>query len=136
MILGEYVARCTTLLTGDENPANDFAVDTFTVVPGTGIEEPSQLPATVVLEQLHPNPFSRTVTIRFGLPTSGTVRLTVHSATGQVVRTLLAAEKSPGYHTIRWDGRDTEGRLLADGIYFCQLAATGNVRTRKLLKLE
>lgn len=135
LVLGEYVASCTTMMAGDINPGNDVAADTFVVVPGTGIEE-IRLPSTVVLESPGPNPFGWTTTVRYGLPAATTVRLTIHSVDGRVVRTLANGGAEPGFHTATWDGRDGSGRLLADGVYFCRLTTPGAVRAHKLLKLE
>ncbi len=136
LVLGEYAARCTTVLVTDVNPGNDVATDTFTVVPGTGIEEPAGIPRTAVLERVRPNPFSVATVIRYGLPAAGLVELTVNSVSGQVVRTLVNGQHEPGYYAVQWDGRDGSGRLLAEGVYFCRLSTAGTVRAQKLLKLD
>gem|GEM_PF-4021916 len=30
-----------------------------------------------------------------------------------------------GAYRVRWDGRDAQGRMLADGVYFCRLVVAG-----------
>jgi len=61
------------------------------------------------------------------------VVLRVHDLTGRVVRTLVNARQQPGRYSLSWNGRDDQGRLLGNGVYFCKLA-TGDYRsTRKLV---
>jgi hypothetical protein len=88
--------------------------------------------ATPVLLPSFPNPFNPLATIRFELPASSAVRLTVHGVDGRRVRTLVAAELTAGSHTVTWDGRDERGQAVAAGTYLCRLQAGGIEITRKM----
>ena len=52
------------------------------------------------------------------------------SAAGQPVRELRFDQ--PGRYLLYWDGRDSSGRPVASGIYFCQVTAN---RERAVLKM-
>jgi flagellar hook assembly protein FlgD len=34
---------------------------------------------------------------------------------------LVNVEQKPGYCSVIWDGRDSRGRTLPSGVYFCQM---------------
>jgi hypothetical protein len=70
-----------------------------------------------------PNPFRRSVQLRFGLNRAGHVSLRVFDASGRMVREFTAGELPAGYHCVAWDGHDAVGRRLAAGTYFVRLSA-------------
>jgi len=82
------------------------------------------------------NPFRGSTEVRFVLPQSSPVSLTVHEASGRRLRVLVMAPREAGSHTVSWDGRDDRGGRAAPGIYFVRLEARGHVATRKLSLLK
>jgi len=72
----------------------------------------------------YPNPTRGEATIAFGLAgAGGPVAVRVYAASGRLVRTLLDAALPAGYHAIRWDGRDDDGRPVASGVYLYRIQA-------------
>ncbi len=134
LVIGTYTARCTTLLAGDQNPANDIAVDTFEVIPLTGIAEQPARPQQLTLNPAAPNPFLNQTLIRFGLPAPGRVKIQVFSVTGTLLKTLLDDERPAGFYTITWNGTDENNQPLHQGVFYCRLTAGEKTITRKLLK--
>jgi len=94
------------------------------------------LPESARLEQNFPNPFNASTTIRFTIPQSARVDLTVYNLSGQAVARLVSDFLEAGGYTWRWDGRDASGRELASGMYLYRLQAGVEVETRKLLMLK
>ena len=94
------------------------------------------LPDHPVLEANYPNPFNPRTVISFWLPTSlaqaSIVRLLVYNAAGQLVRELPTGGQAPGYHAVVWDGRDTEGRPVATGIYIYLLETDTATSARRM----
>ena len=88
------------------------------------------------LQQNAPNPFNSQTVIPYVLPKSGPVRLELFSITGQRVAILHQGQQQAGYHRLRWDARDREGRPLASGIYFYRLEIANGILARKLTLLR
>ncbi len=111
----------------------------------SGKINPDLLPRGLVLEQSWPNPATRTLTIRYGIPRLTNVSLKVYDISGKVVRTLETSNLlKPGYYNINWNCRDDQNREIAGGVYFYRLVTSDNlratgiepaatVRTRKLV---
>lgn len=79
-----------------------------------------------------PNPFSGTTMLSFTLPITGTARLTIYDVRGKCVARLANAPFAAGDHTVYWDGRDDNGRRVAQGVYFARIETTRGLLTRKL----
>jgi hypothetical protein len=91
----------------------------------------SLLPMMFALVQNYPNPFNPTTTIRYALPHSSYVTLTVHSTLGQQVAQLVNEWQQAGYHDVMFHG---DG--LASGVYFYKLEGEGMVEIRKMLLMK
>jgi len=80
--------------------------------------------------EVSPNPFGRSATIRYQLPSASGVELTVHDATGRVVARLADCVQPAGAHEARFAG----SRLPA-GVYFARLETTPlNGSTTRLIQ--
>ena len=102
------------------------------------LEEPGEgvLPSTYTLSQNYPNPFNPETTIRYDLPSAGTVRLLLYNLAGQRIRTLLDVDHSAGIYAVTWDGTDDFGRPAASGVYLCRMIAGDYSAVRKLMLLH
>jgi hypothetical protein len=89
-----------------------------------------------------PNPFAAETSLRFRIPArlleEGTVstQVTIHDATGRIVRNLHSGELGRGWQELSWDGLDNEGRDLRSGVYFYAVRAGGMKETGRFLKLR
>ena len=73
-----------------------------------------------------PNPFARSTSIRYAIPTTAgptRVDLRLFDLSGRVVRVLESGACAPGLHSVRWSGDDDQGRPVGSGIYFCRIDA-------------
>jgi len=90
-------------------------------------------PPLFFLSQNTPNPFNPSTTLRFGLPEAGHVTLAVYDVNGRLVRNLAASRLEAGQHEVVWDGRDSNGREVASGVYMARLTAPQGVLTRRMV---
>lgn len=90
------------------------------------------LPPTVRLAQNHPNPFNPMTTFRYELPEAEDTRFVIYDARGRQVVMLINEHRNAGAHEVIWNGEDARGRQVSSGVYFAQLVAGGEIRTRKI----
>ena len=128
--------------TGGERGEDCFFIAGRPAAPGefSGRRPPSETalaPALVfALHQNQPNPFERTTTIGFILPTASHVRLDIYDLLGRRVRTLTDARYPAGEHRAEWDRRTTEGSLAKPGLYFYRIEAGPYRERRRMVILD
>jgi len=83
------------------------------------------------IEQNYPNPFNSITHIRFHIPLSGNVNLSVYNNLGQKVETIL-----DGYFDGRYYEFDFNGSSLPNGIYFFRLEFAGVSRNMKSVLIK
>jgi hypothetical protein len=94
---------------------------------------PNATPMAFRLHPVHPNPSGGTMTLVFDLPAESRVDVEVFGLRGDLVRTLLTAERPAGRHQVRWDGADGAGRPVPDGVYFARVRAGSARAVTKLV---
>ena len=99
-------------------------------------DDPAMTPRADFLLQNVPNPFNPVTEIRFGLQAAGHARLAIFDAAGRLVRVLLDGHRGAGPQSVTWDGRGTDGRAVASGVYFYRLEAGAFIETRKMVLLR
>jgi hypothetical protein len=85
----------------------------------------------------YPNPFNPETWIPFQIKQGGTVTLTIHDVSGQLVRRLDLGFRAPGYYLSKhqagyWDGTNDSGEKVASGLYFYTIRAGEFRSTRKM----
>ncbi|MRR08547.1 T9SS type A sorting domain-containing protein [bacterium] len=80
-------------------------------------------PDSYALAPARPNPFGNKLEIQYQLPTTSAVHLAIYNITGQKVRTLQDGAQGAGYYSVAWDGRNQDGKQMANGVYFYKLSA-------------
>ena len=105
-------------------------------------EDENSLPQDFALFQNYPNPFNSTTAISYQLSAVRLHRtsLKIYNTLGQEVKTLVNEEQPAGNYQVLWDGRDSSGKQVASGVYFCRLEVTGGrfkvEKTRKMVILR
>lgn len=109
---------------------------TKTAVADQGQEE--KKPQRLWLAQNYPNPFNPNTVIRFSLSTDGPTQtsLRIYNLLGQEVRILVDQQKATGTYEVVWDGKDSKGRQVANGIYLYRLEAGEFTESKKMLLLK
>jgi flagellar hook assembly protein FlgD len=79
------------------------------------------VPDGLVLYANYPNPFNPSTTIRFDVPQSGLVNLTIYDLNGRRIATLVDENMAAGSHQVSWNGRDASGISVASGVYIYRL---------------
>ena len=121
--------------------SNDPLIDTMRIalsgigeVP-VGIED-NNLPTEFALGENYPNPFNPSTQIDYQVPEPAVIRLAVFNILGQRVRVLYDGDQQPGFHTVRWDGRNDYGDPVGTGVYIYRLETRDFVETRKMVLMK
>lgn len=93
--------------------------------------DPSQLPSRIELMGNFPNPFNPATSIRFRLPESTEVRVTVFDSLGRSVAVLTDQRLPAGEHQVSFDAAH-----LTSGVYMYTLEANGERFTGKMMLLK
>jgi hypothetical protein len=88
------------------------------------------------LQQNYPNPFNSETEINFQVPEDINVRVKIFNILGQEIAELADRKFPKGSHSIRWNGRDNNGRKVTNGIYFYQIQSGELSQARKMYLLR
>ncbi|MFQ5511429.1 MAG: S8 family serine peptidase [Candidatus Krumholzibacteriia bacterium] len=102
----------------------------------TGIDDRSVPRREVALYPAFPNPFNPTTTLRYELPQSSHVVLTVYNVRGERVTTLVNEPQSRGFKSVVWNGTDRFGNKVSSGLYIYRLQAGDFETSRKMMLLK
>ncbi len=102
----------------------------------SAVEETETVPDRFILQQNYPNPFNHYTAIGYGLPEAEQITIYILNNKGQKVCTLADGKAEAGYHTVSWNAKDDNGRIVSSGIYFIVLATEENRLVRKALFLK
>ena len=81
-----------------------------------------------------PNPFRGAVGVPFHLTNASPARLTIHDASGRLLRVLSSGEFAAGMHRATWN--ESAASAFPAGVYFLRLEAEGTVSSRRLVRVK
>ena len=114
-----------------------FWQDTFMFsIDVVGIDELLNRPDEYALHQNYPNPFNPSTTIKYGLPQSAEISLTVYNLMGQEIISLIDETQEAGWYEHNWNGIDEKGQTVATGLYLARLESAGFSQTIKMVYLR
>ncbi len=92
------------------------------------------IPKEFKISQNFPNPFNQNTTIKFQLPATDRLSVTIFDIQGRKVKTLVKNKPyQSGYYSLRWDGKNSDGQNVASGLYFLHFKGEKYSATRKLI---
>jgi len=94
------------------------------------------LPLDYILFQNYPNPFNPNTSVKFQVPKTSNVTVTIYDMLGQEVRTLFASEVMRGTYSVEWDGMNDAGMQMSSGSYIYRMIAGDYVQSKKMVLLK
>jgi hypothetical protein len=91
---------------------------------------------TFTLYQNYPNPFNPETNLKYEIPNSGIVEISIFDIQGRIIRSFESINRNAGTHLVAWNGRSDSGTLVASGTYFCRVHFNGNYLINKLLLIK
>ena len=103
----------------------------YSVSPNSVKKEDPSLPGAMLLHPAYPNPFNSITTVRFSLPASERVRLSIFDLCGREVAVLANRQFAAGQHSAHWNATD-----FSSGVYFCRIRAGDFVGVKKVMLMR
>jgi len=109
-----------SLLGVTANPEFDLEPGNITIISNSKPENQLEksLPVEFRLLQNYPNPFNPITALTFDIPQNCQVEISIFNQLGQRVKKLVEKNFNAGTHQIHWDGTNTKGDVVTNGIYF------------------
>jgi hypothetical protein len=104
-------------------------------VSGTTTGE-NDTPSALRIYSPYPNPFNPETVIHFSVDKRRPVHLAVYDLRGTSVAILADRVFDPGYHEIKWNGKNDEGRTVSSGVYFLSMRAGNFHETRRMVLIR
>ncbi|MCF7921049.1 MAG: tandem-95 repeat protein [Candidatus Cloacimonetes bacterium] len=132
----EFVFQSDSRLGDPYNPIEVI----FSITEG---DEDLDIPLSYTLDQNYPNPFNLNssrggylTTIKYGLPESGPVTVSIYNIKGQKVCDLVDEVQDAGYHSVTWNGKDANDNKISAGLYLYHLQAVQTSIYRKMIIIK
>jgi hypothetical protein len=110
----------------------DFDIYYTITEPFTSTDNDIIEPTMCELYQNYPNPFNPETTIQFTTQnTEKNTELVIYNLKGQKVKTLINEVLPAGEHSVVWDGKNTNNKAVATGIYFYNLKVDDKIIAAK-----
>ena len=84
----------------------------------------------------YPNPFNGRIKLKFEIPKSSYINLTIFDIGGRIVNKLLNENLFKGTHSVNWNGEDLQNRQVSSGIYFAILKGDGFYQKFKIFYVK
>ncbi|MDP8237511.1 MAG: right-handed parallel beta-helix repeat-containing protein [Candidatus Hatepunaea meridiana] len=91
----------------------------------------NNLPETLKIARVYPNPFNSMTNITFNLQDDSNIKLTIHDLQGREVSSLYEGQETAGVHSLSWDASGS-----VSGVYICRLQSDNKVATIKLVMVR
>lgn len=85
------------------------------------------------LTAIYPNPFSDLVTINLNLPETNLLLIRIYDSAGNQIRTVSGGLGFIGENDFFWDGTNTRGNPVQDGIYLVRVTYRNENTIRRIL---
>lgn len=115
---------------------NRVATTTSSAGSGTGGEGEKITGTLKPIGNLFDPTKGESTTIAYNLSQDASVKISIYTLSGELVKTLVDESRSAGDSATSWDGRNLSGVVVASGIYLVNLSAGGFSVTKKIAILK
>jgi hypothetical protein len=112
-------------------PFWESSVDFASTVVSIDDDEVIGIPNQYSLSQNYPNPFNPVTMIKYQLPMTSDVNLSIYNLLGQKVANLVNKKQQAGYHQVEWDASG-----FASGVYYYRIEAGEFQDVKKMILIK
>jgi hypothetical protein len=84
----------------------------------------------------YPNPFDADIWLDFDIHADENVTITLYNINGELINVLADKTFAKGPQTIKWDGNDSHGNVVARGIYVVKIIMTDRTENLVIVKMR
>jgi hypothetical protein len=88
-------------------------------------------PLVYSLEQNFPNPFNSSSVIRYSVPETSHINISILDILGNQIQTVVDEQQNPGAYEFNWNASG-----LPSGVYFYQLKSSSFIETKKMMLMK
>ena len=134
--IGQRIRLRFNYVTDSGIPGDGFYFDNFRVVNYTDgaigiVQNEGEVPRQFALYQNYPNPFNPKTNIKFDIPKSAFVRISVFNALGQQVAIIVNQNMNPGSYEAGFDAIN-----FPSGVYFYKIEAGDFINIKKMILVK
>ncbi|MDP8286180.1 MAG: cohesin domain-containing protein, partial [Candidatus Electryonea clarkiae] len=111
-----------------------YNVDRVKVTKDFGIINPQE--QQFMLHQNTPNPFAYNTKIQYSIPMASFISLKIYNIRGELVADLIDEFKTKGSYDVSWDGKDTYGKSVVNGMYFYKFNSSDKEIVKRMILLR
>ncbi|GMQ83206.1 MAG: hypothetical protein BMS9Abin05_2696 [Rhodothermia bacterium] len=126
-----YQVQVSALVSDWYDESNQIRVSECITDFGERVGECDLVSDSDVLAENYPEPFNNGTSIRFELPESSLVKLTIYDVLGRYVATLADDYRQNGTYTVHWDASSA-----ASGVYFYTLETKDSRLVKQMVLLK
>ena len=104
---------------------------TVTVLTPTSVVIGPEIPGAFKLDQNYPNPFNPATEIKYSIPKTVNVKLTVYDLNGNLIKVLVNRAETGGNYTVKFNADN-----YSSGIYLYKLRAGVFTDVKKMILLK
>jgi len=97
---------------------------------------PEQIADQFRIDSLYPNPFNSTVTIKYSVNLKTNINIKVYDIKGEEVTKLFNGDRAPGEYQIQWNGTNTCGLLVGNGLYILRMSSPSQTISKKIVLIK
>ncbi|MBN2010685.1 T9SS type A sorting domain-containing protein [candidate division KSB1 bacterium] len=119
------------------NVQSDESDDFFKIIYETSIAgKEAAVPEKCYLYQNYPNPFNNSTRLTYRIARQGDVRLDIYNMQGQLIRSLVNQQQTPGEFNVIWDGKNLQNHVVSSGQYLIRLRAPDYMATKHIVFMK
>jgi len=121
---------------GWQQITQDLFIRCITSTPTNIKEMRGEKPVYFALNKPFPNPTIKSVSVKYSVPMTTSVKLNIYDKTGRLVKTLVNGKQVAGFKEVIWDCKDDKGYKVPAGVYFIRFEAGKFKKTQKVVLLR
>ena len=108
----------------------------FTPPASMSVTNITEIPHSISLSSVYPNPFNPSITMDFTIEKFGHISIDIYNIRGEKVKALDSRIYSPGSYSLQWDGTGNNGSKLPSGLYFVSVRSKEEIMSQKIMLLK